>query len=418
MSEQSSHRRGWIIGSAVIAVLLVAGGIGLATFPMWGGQNATSSVEAKIESEAQTPARTTEGLASPVVEELELSATPSDGAVEVNPASAPQVHAKNGTVDSVKLVPAAGGEPVEGKLGKDGRVWTASERLEFNTEYSFSYTASDAADRKTSKSRTFTTVVPANEANAWTYPVDGTTVGVGQPIEINFSEPVLNKEKIEDRITITTTAGQQGAFHWYNDQMLRYRPKNFWEANSTVTIEMKLFGIEFGNGMIGNHDSTVNVNIGDKHIAVADSKTKQMKVYTNGELVRSMPLTMGMEEWPSMSGYHVVIGDQRKAEFRAESIGLKPGDEHYYEPLTVEYATRISQSGEFIHGALDGTAQYLGNTNISHGCIGLFHKDAAWIFNNFIPGDIVQVKNTGNHELPPLDGYGDWNMSWEQWTRQ
>lgn len=418
MSEQSSHRRGWIIGSVVLAVLLVAGGVGLATFPMWGGQNAGSSVEAKIESESNTPARTDEGLASPVVKDVKFKASPSDEAVEVNPANSPKVQAKHGTIESVKLVPAAGGEPVAGKVSNDGHVWTASGRLEFNTTYTFSYTAVDAAERKTTASSTFTTVVPANEANAWPYPGDGSTVGVGQPIQINFSEPVLNKDKVENRISITTTAGQKGAFHWYNDQMLRYRPKNFWEANSTITIEMKLFGVEFGNGMIGNHDSTYTVNIGDKRVAVADSKAKQMKVYTNGKLVRTMPLTMGMEEWPSMSGYHVVLGDQRKAEFRAESIGLQPGDEHYYEPLTVEFATRISQSGEFIHGALDGTGKYLGNTNISHGCIGLFHEDAAWIFNNFTVGDVVHIKNTGNHALPPLDGFGDWNMSWEEWTQE
>ncbi|WP_026819264.1 L,D-transpeptidase [Arthrobacter castelli] len=418
MSDQNNRRRGWIIGSVVIAVLLVGGGISLATFPMWGGQNAGSNVEAKIESEANTPARTDEGHASPVAKDVKFTASPSDQAKEINPATPPEVRAKNGTIASVKLVPASGGEPVKGKLSKDGHVWTASERLEFDTTYKFSYTATDTADRKTTSSSTFTTVVPANEANAWTYPADGATVGVGQPIQINFSEPVLNKEKVEDRISITTSAGQQGAFHWYNDEMLRYRPKNFWDANSTITIEMKLFGVEFGNGMIGNHDSTVKVNIGDKRVAVADSKSKQMKVYINDELVRTMPLTMGMEEWPSMSGYHVVLGDQRKAEFRAESIGLQPGDEHYYEPLTVEYATRISQSGEFLHGALDGTAKYLGNTNISHGCIGLFHEDAAWMFNNFTVGDVVHIKNTGNHALPPLDGFGDWNMSWEKWTQE
>lgn len=418
MSEQKS-RKGWIIAVLVAAGLLVAGGgIGVATMPMWAGGNANSNVGAKVGSEAPTPSGTDEGLASPVVEEPEVSATPGKEAAGINPVSAPAVKVKNGTVESVRLMPASGGEPVKGKMTGDGQLWTATERLAFDTEYSFKYTVSDAADRKTSKTRTFTTVLPPNEANAWTYPVDGMTVGVGQPIEINFSEPVLNQDKVEKAISITTSAGQQGAFHWYNDKMLRYRPKNFWQANSTITIDMKLFGVNFGNGMIGNHDSTITVNTTDKKVAVVNNNTKKMKVYINDELVRTMPVTLGMKEWPSTSGYHVVMDQQREARFKAGSIGLKPGDEHYYPPLDVEYASRISQGGEFVHSALEEALPYIGNTNVSHGCIGLFKKDAAWFFNNLTTGDIVHVKHTGNHKLAPLDGYGDWNMSWEKWTQQ
>lgn len=419
MTEQKSKRKGWMIGVfSAVGLLLIAGGIGAATLPTWAEENANAGIEAAIESESGSPVRTTPGLASPVVEELKLEATPADGAVEVNPATAPVVKATNGTVESVELVPAGGGEPVEGELSDEGQVWTAAGHLAFNTEYDFSYTVADAAGRETTKTRTFTTVVPANEANAWTYPLDGMHVGVGQPVQINFSEPVLNKDKVEEAISITTSADQAGEFHWYNDEMLRYRPKEFWTADSTITIEFNLFGVEFGNGMIGNHDSTVKVHIEDKKIAVVDAKTKQMKAYINGELVKTMPATLGMKEWPTPSGYSVVMGQQRHADFNAGTIGLEPGDEHYYPPLTVEYASRISQSGVFVHAALEEALPYLGELNVSHGCIGLFEKHAGWFFNNFGTGDLVKITSSTGPDLTPLDGYGDWNMSWEEWTQE
>ncbi|WP_035781004.1 L,D-transpeptidase [Arthrobacter sp. H14] len=419
MSEQKSNRRGWKIGALVtVVLLLVGGGIGAVTLPTWVEQNANSSIEAKIEAEAESPARSTPGMASPVVEEMKLRITPADGAVEVNPATAPALEVQNGTVESVKLVPASGGGSIEGKLSDGGQVWTAAERLAFNTQYNFTYTVVDGAGRETTKTRSFTTVVPANEANAWTYPLDGMTVGVGQPLQINFSEPVLNKARIEEAISITTSAGQSGEFHWYNDEMLRYRPKEFWEPNSTITIDFKLFGVEFGNGMIGNHDSSVTVNIADKKVAIVDNKTKEMKAYINGELVRTMPATLGMKEWPSTSGVHVVMGQQRYADFNAGTIGLEPGDEHYYPPLTVEYASRISQSGEFVHAALEEALPYLGSLNVSHGCIGLSEANAGWFYKNFGTGDVVKITNSNGAELAPLDGYGDWNISWEDWTQE
>lgn len=419
MTGQKSNRKGWKIGAwSAVGLLLITGGIGAATLPTWAEQNAKAGIEAQIGSEAQSPVRTTPGLTSGVVEELKLEAAPDDGATEVNPAVAPVVQAGNGTLESVNLVSAAGGEPVEGELSDGGSLWTASERLAFNTVYNFSYTVADGAGRETSKARTFTTVVPANEANAWTYPLDGMTVGVGQPVQINFSEPVLNKDRIEKAISISTSAGQAGQFHWYNDEMLRYRPKDFWEANSTITIDMQLFGVQFGNGMIGNHDSTVTVNIAGKKVAVVDNQTKKIKAYINGELVRTMPATLGMKEWPSTSGTHVVMGQQRYADFNAGTIGLEPGDEHYYPPLTVEYASRISQSGEFVHAALEGALPYLGKVNVSHGCIGLSEKDAGWFFKNFGTGDVVKITGSSGADLAPLDGYGDWNISWEDWTQE
>lgn len=418
MTGEQSVRKGWKIGVlALVGVLIVAGGVGAATLPTWAEHSSNEHIAAAIESEARTPVHATPELLAPVIEDMNLSMVPANKAVEVNPATMASVAVEHGTVESVKLIPAAGGEPIAGEINAAGTAWTATERLAFNTSYTMEHTVSDGANRTSTEASTFATVAPANEANAWTYPLDGMTVGVGQPVQINFSEPVLNKAEVEAAIEITTSAGQAGAFHWYNDSMLRYRPKDFWEANSTITIDFSLFGVEFGNSMVGNHDSSVTVNIGADTHAVVDNKTKDMKVYVGGELVRTMPVTLGMKEWPSSSGIHVVMDQQRKADFNAGTIGLEPGDEHYYPPLTVEYASRISNSGEFVHSALKSALPYIGNTNVSHGCVGLAKKDAAWFFENFTTGDVVEIRHTDADELAPLDGFGDWNLSWDEWTK-
>ncbi|HAP90415.1 MAG TPA: hypothetical protein DCR15_12015, partial [Arthrobacter bacterium] len=65
---------------------------------------------------------------------------------------------------------------------------TATDPLKFNTEYSYTYVVTDGAGRETSTTHSFSTVSSTHEANAAIYPLDGMKVGVGQPLQVIFSE--------------------------------------------------------------------------------------------------------------------------------------------------------------------------------------------------------------------------------------
>lgn len=407
---ENRKRRGWKIGAlAAIGALVVAGGIGVATAPTWA--------RAEIGSEAATPARTTPGLAAPVVKPVELGVTPVDGATGVNPSVPAVIKATNGKVTNVSLISAEGKE-VAGTTSADGSTWTASGPLEFNSTYTYTFTVVDAAGRETKKTQTFSTVPTSHEADAAIYPQNGQKVGVAQPIQITFSEPVTNKAAVEKAIKITTTAGQTGAFHWYSDKMVRYRSENFWTANSTITVDMQLFGVDFGNGQIGNFNKTITIPIGDKKVAVADATAMTFTVSINDKPAGSWPVTMGDDRFPSAKGFLVLMDKQRRAHFVAATIGLKPGDPADYGELDVNYATRLTPSGEFIHQATDTAAPFVGKVNLSHGCIGMAEDGAAWVFNNMGVGDVVQVVNTKGEFADTTDGYGDWNIPWAQYAKR
>ncbi|MFF2316636.1 Ig-like domain-containing protein [Arthrobacter sp. NPDC058097] len=410
MTEKNNRKTGKIIAVIAICAAVAAGGIGVATAPGWANP--------APQSEASSPVRNEPGLATPVVKAVELGVTPLDGAKGVNPAVAPSVKAVNGRVQDVVLEPAAGGEAVKGTVSPDGSTWTAVDPLAFNTPYNYSYTIVDGAGRETKKVQTFTTVEPANEADAAVYPENGSTVGAGQPIDIVFSEPVTNKAAVEKAVKITVSSKQPVAWHWYSDQKVRIRPEKFWASNSQVTVDMKLFGVDFGNGMIGNFNAKVQFKVGQQRLAVVDDNTKTMKVYFDGKLVRTAPVTLGGSDWLSPSGYAVIMEQERHSKFNAGSIGLKPGDKGYYPPLTVEYANRLTSSGVYVHQALESAWGYVGVSNVSHGCVGLLPVDAAWFFNNMKSGDVVQVLNTGAAPVEPLEGYGDWNIPWAQYTKR
>ncbi|XAS67955.1 Ig-like domain-containing protein [Micrococcaceae bacterium Sec5.7] len=409
-SVAAPHRRGngrKIALLAAVCLLAAGGGVFAAVAPEFA--------HASLDSEAGSPVRSAPGLAEPVVAPVKLVALPADGAKQVNPASPVTLKAANGRIQRVALTTSTG-DAVDGILGADGSSWSATGPLKFNTDYSYTYVVQDAVGREASTTRNFSTASTANEADAAIYPLDGMKVGVAQPLQIIFSEPVVNRDAVEKAIRITSTSGQTGAFHWFTDTMVRYRPKDFWAANSTVTMDMKLFGVDLGRGQIGNFNKKVTVHIGDKKVAVADATAHTFSVSINDRPAGSWPVTMGDERFPSARGYLVLMEKHRYDHFVAASIGLKPGDPANYGELDVEYATRLTPSGEYIHQALDSALPYIGNTNVSHGCIGMTADRAAWVFNNMTAGDVVQVVNTKGEFANFDDGYGDWNIPWAKYA--
>jgi len=407
LQEKSSRKR-WILAAAA-GVLVIGGAAGVAA--------ATGAFDGG--STAQTPGSTPSPSkpAEPAVP-VEFTAEPAHDAVEVNPVTVPTLKVQHGTIESVSLAPEAGGEDVAGEFAGNRTEWSASEPLAFNTQYTFTFTLADSNGETKTSSQAFHTVTPPNEANAFMGPLDQSVVGVGHPIEINFSEPVLNKEAVEAAITVSSTSGQVGAFYWISDNKARYRPETFWEPNSTVTVDMKLFGVDFGNSMIGNFNEKRTFQVHNSRVAVVDNLTKTMQVFIDGQLTRSFPVTLGDSEWPSPSGYQVVMSQHSTLPFRAESIGLKPGDPAYYEPFDASWASRLTNSGVFVHQALPGAMGALGVINVSHGCIGMSPEGAKYFYDTFEPGDLVQVLNTGVGPTAMWDGYGDWNVPWTEYSTQ
>ncbi|MHA7306322.1 L,D-transpeptidase [Arthrobacter sp. TMN-49] len=415
LEETRKPSRGWkIVLISLVALGVVAGGVaaaaanGLLPLDQIVGQPAAPTSAATPQG---TPTPT--GAAIPV----NVAMVPKSGATFVNPAGEVAAELINGTVSHAVLKETATGAVLDGEPVVSGRKWISKEPLKFATDYTFNVTAMDAAGAKTTHISTFTTVPATHEADAVLYPGADSTVGVAQPLEFKFSEPVVNKEAVEKAITVTTGTGQKGAFRWYSDTQVRYRAADYWPANSKISVDVKLFGLDVGNGMIGNFDKNYTVNIGNKVVMEADAAAHSVRVLINDQVAKVFPATMGDEVFPSASGFIVLTNDkQRNATFKASSIGLKPGDPGDYGSVDVEYATRLSYSGIFIHQATPSAMPYLGVANLSHGCIGLSAEGAGWVFNNMGAGDIVHTVGTPNETIAATDGFGDWNIPFAQYA--
>ena len=68
-------------------------------------------------------------------------------------------------------------------------------------------------------------------------PVNGSTVGVGEPIIINFARPIADQRMAEQAIHVSSNPPVSGKFYWLTPSQLRWRPLSFWPAHTAVHVD-------------------------------------------------------------------------------------------------------------------------------------------------------------------------------------
>jgi lipoprotein-anchoring transpeptidase ErfK/SrfK len=261
------------------------------------------------------------------------------------------------------------------------------------------------------------TVAPKSTVNANLIPapasVASTGVGVGQPIVFTFTKPVKNKAEVEKQLSVVSSPVQQGGWYWVDDKNVHYRPKEYWQAGTTLTVSARIYGVDFGNGVYGAEDRTVTYQVHDSWIAKADGNSEQMQIFHNGQMVKQMPVSLGKDATPTHVGVHVISFKSPSYTMDSCTYGVCEGQPGYYNAVE-KWSSRISNDGEFVHENPNSVGAQ-GNSNVSHGCINLNAENAEWFFDNFGLGDVVEVTNSGGPALPLDDLYGDWSKSWPDW---
>jgi lipoprotein-anchoring transpeptidase ErfK/SrfK len=295
--------------------------------------------------------------------------------------------------------------------GTETAVWTPETPLAYDTRYTLTASAVNADDEEVTATSTFTTVTPESLSTPSIGPLDGQTVGVGMPIRVWFDAPVADKAAVESHLEVTSSTPTDGAWNWFSDTEVHFRPSTYWPADTDVTLDANLYGVDFGEGVWGEKNRTVSFSIGAKHVSIADAASHMMEVYDGDQLVQTYPISAGSPDNPSYNGPHVVTELNRDRIMDSSTYGV-PVDSPGGYRTPVEYAVRISDSGEFVHAAPWSVAQQ-GNTNVSHGCINMSTERAAWFFDFSRPGDIVEIRNSTAGDLRS-DIY-DWTIPWDQW---
>jgi lipoprotein-anchoring transpeptidase ErfK/SrfK len=385
-----------LLGAALTLSACSSGG----TFPNPGGSAGSGTPPS-----SQTP---------PAVS---LSISPAADATDISPATPIVVKASKGTLTAVTVTNTAKNKVVSGTFSADKTTWTTSEPLGYGSTYSVDAKGADSAGKTVEQQGKITTLTPSKQANPNLIPapasVAQTGVGVGQPIVFQFTYPVKDKATVEKQLSVKSDPPQEGSWYWVDDKNVHYRPKEYWQPGTTLTVSAKIYGVDFGNGVYGASDRTETYHVHDSWIAKADGHTEQMQIFHNGQMVKSMPISLGDPSTPTHVGPHVISFKAQTYTMDSCSYGVCQGQPGWYRS-DEHWTERISNDGEFVHENPNSVSAQ-GNSNVSHGCINLNEANATWFYNNFGLGDVVEVTNSGGPALPVYDLYGDWSLSWSQW---
>ncbi|MFD0364001.1 Ig-like domain-containing protein [Nocardia sp. GCM10030253] len=334
-----------------------------------------------------------------------------DGDVGVSPGMPLTFKVDDGKFTNVTLLNPQS-EPVSGKLAADGRSWETTEVLGYGKAYRLRADAIGLGGAN-STALSFTTSSPDSQTHPYLLPGEGEVVGIGQPVAVQFDENIPDRMAAQNAIKITTEPAVEGAFYWVNNREVRWRPEHFWAPGTKVTIDVNVYGKNLGNGLYGQDNIHSFFIVGDAVIFTADDNTKQVTVEQNGQVVRTMPTSMGKASTPTDNGVYIVSDRFDKIVMDSSTYGVPVGSADGYK-TPVDYATRISYSGIFFHSAPWSVGQQ-GYSNTSHGCLNLSPANALWVYQNAKRGDITIVKNTVGGTLSGVDGLGDWNIPWPEW---
>lgn len=207
-------------------------------------------------------------------------------------------------------------------------------------------------------------------------PAPGQLVGVAMPVTVTFAQAIANRTAAERTITFSSPATPEGSFTWLNDRVVQWNPTGFWPARSRIIVTAGGLKTDFVTGATTK--------------GVADINAHTFTVSVDGQVVRTMPASMGKPRHPTPVGSFTALEKQASVIMDSRTIGIPLSDPEGYR-LTVNDAVRVTWGGVYVHSAPWSVASQ-GNANVSHGCINLSPDNAAWYYNTVNIGDPIIVQ--------------------------
>jgi lipoprotein-anchoring transpeptidase ErfK/SrfK len=332
--------------------------------------------------------------------------SPANGATDV-PTSVEIVLAGANPSTKVDLA-EAGGAAVDGAMRPDGSSWVAANQLKYATKYTAKVGGTTVS---------FTTMSrPANLVRVSSAIGDDQVVGVAAPLVVTFGSdvPAGQRAAVEKRLFVKSEPAQEGIWNWFNGHEVHYRPHEYWQPDTKLDVRLATGGLPLGGNQYGTADVTVRATVGAKQEINVDNATKQLTFTKDGQVLRTMPVSLGKPSTPSYSGNMVIMVKNEWEWFDSGTFGI-PADSPGGYRTKVSWTMRLTWSGQYIHAAPWSVADQ-GRRNVSHGCTNVSTENADWLWHTVHIGDPVVVKGT-EQNLPWGDGWTDWNVDWSEYIK-
>jgi lipoprotein-anchoring transpeptidase ErfK/SrfK len=322
-----------------------------------------------------------------------LSITPVVGRTKVDPGTAISVKVTDGTLTAVTV--EGGGSRIAGAFNDGATAWRSRETLHTATRYAVQATATDGAGRTVTATSSFRTLTPSVVERMTIFEGLRQTYGVGMPVILSFSHPVLYKRAVERALELRSSKQVVGAWYWDGDSTLYFRPRTYWPPHTTVHFVGRLDGVETAPGVFGAHTLTQTFSIGSSLIAVANTAAHRVRIYRDRRLFADWPISSGKPGDDTPNGTYLTIEKSNPVEMKG------PG----YD-IMVPWSVRFTWSGDYLHDAFWSVGEQ-GFANVSHGCVNLSPANAEIYYTLSVPGDPVTIAGSPRG--------GTWGNGWTLW---
>ncbi len=242
---------------------------------------------------------------------------------------------------------------------------------------------------------------------------DGAQVGVGMPIIAFLSRPIKDAKAFAaaTKVTVNGTA-VQGA--WYFEPKAQdpghpieadYRMSRYWPGHAQIHMDLPVKGLSAGTGLTFDNSLTLDFTTGPENLLTVDDSTHKVTVMSDGELWGTFPTSLGESRTPTKRGIKVIM--EKGLDIRMTGPG--------YDDPHVKLTQRLTYDGEYLHAAPWNIYNITHGIDSSNGCTNLIPADAKKLYDFLEIGDVVDYPNASGPRMTLGDGYGDWNLSWQQW---
>ena len=239
------------------------------------------------------------------------------------------------------------------------------------------------------------------------------------PISVIFTYPVKQsaRKQIEKHLDLTTSVPVTGAWHWFSDRRVDFRPKDYWKPGTTVSMVADLDHVGDGYGRYGTHSYTRDFTIGADVRTHVYVKTHKTVVTRDGKVLRTMSSDAGSPDFPSWDGTMAVVNKSPTVRMTSCSVKIAcdKDDPNFYD-LVLPWDVRITWSGTFLHYSTGDP--HPGHSYGSHGCVHLSWDDAKWYYDLMKQGDPVTITGSPRGKADGDNGYAAYNLSWNAWLAE
>lgn len=326
--------------------------------------------------------------------------TPGNGTRGADPVRGIAVTVTGGTLRNVAV--RTGGDAVTGGYSAGRTAWHSTWALNVSQSYTVTATAAAGNGTTVTKTAAFRTLTPRETFTTRILEGYGQEYGVGMPIILYFSQRITNKAAVERALQVRTSKPVIGAWYWDEPcgmaaSCAYFRPRDYWQAGTTVSFTGHLDGVEGAPGMYGHHTLTQTFRIGRSVIAVGNTRAHRTQIYVDGKLRYNWPISSGKPGDDTPNGSYLTIEKANPVEMKG------PG----YD-ISVPWSVRFTFSGDYYHDAYWSVGQQ-GFENVSHGCVNLSPANAETYYKLAVPGDPITIKGSPRG--------GTWGNGWTMWFK-